>query len=66
MIELNDMEITQVSGGFKLFNIGAAIAAIAVGVVTGGPVGLGIALCSITMAQGVNNLDELYHGDVGQ
>lgn len=58
MRELSKMEIGIVNGSFK-FNLGTAIAAIAVGIVTGGPVGLGYALCGIVIAHGVNSLEEM-------
>lgn len=60
MIELNEMELHQVAAGFKL-NTGQAIAAMALGFVTGGPVGLGYAVSVVLIAQGVNNLDEMVH-----
>ncbi len=62
MRQLNIEELSEVSGGFKL-NLGQALAAICVGWFAGGPVGLGFALSGVIMAQGINNLDELYKQD---
>lgn len=62
MRELSVNAVEEVNGGFKL-NTGQAVAALAIGFVTGGPAGVGIAACGIVAAQGVNNLDELVHGD---
>lgn len=58
MRELDRDELVKISAGLHL-NLGAVIAAIATGVVTGGPAGLGIALCSIVISEGVNNLNDL-------
>ena len=58
MVELNDYELTQVSAGFHI-NLGQAIGAITVGWFAGGPVGLLFAIGGLTMAEGVNNLNDL-------
>ena len=54
-------EIKEVSAGFHI-NLGAFVAAIVLGAVTGGPVGVGLALSGIVMSEGVNNLNDLAHG----
>ncbi len=64
MREVSINELQKVSGGFHM-NIGTAFAAIAIGVVTGGPVGMGIAVAGVVAAQGVNNLDEMYQKQYG-
>lgn len=63
MIELTQEEVLEISGAkFKFtLNLGTALGAIALGVVTGGFPGLGMALCSIVMAQGFNSLDNMRH-----
>lgn len=58
--ELTFDEVNEVSGGFHIhFNIGAAVGAIVLGIVTGGPVGLGYAISALIISEGVNNLNEL-------
>ncbi|MBS0290741.1 MAG: class IIb bacteriocin, lactobin A/cerein 7B family [Proteobacteria bacterium] len=54
---LINAEIEQVSGG--KFNFGSIISTLVVGIVTGGPVGLGIAASGLVMAQGIDNLADL-------
>lgn len=54
MKELSIVEVSEVNGGFDLFSIGAAVAACVIGFLTGGPVGLGTALCGVAMTAGVN------------
>jgi len=58
MRELTAQQSLEVSAGFKI-NIGHAIAAIATGIITGGPVGLGLAIGAIIISQGVNSLEEI-------
>lgn len=65
MKELSIDEANEISGGFKI-NIGQAIAGCVFGFVTGGPVGLGYAVSVLLMAQGINNLDEMYHNEFRQ
>ncbi len=57
MIELTMDDVQQVAGGIHI-NLGAFIAAVAVGAL-GGPAGLGIALSSVVLAEGVQNLADL-------
>ncbi len=60
MIELSREEMVQVNGGFHLtINLGTAVASLAIGLITGGPVGIGYAACGIVMAQGINSLHNL-------
>jgi hypothetical protein len=59
MRELSRIEVHNISGSFHL-NIGQALAAICIGWFAGGPIGLGFALSGVVMAQGVNNLDEMW------
>ena len=66
MIDLTTKQTKEVGAAFKM-NIGQAIGALALGFVTGGPVGLGYAASVVIIAQGVNNLEELvttprFHG----
>lgn len=65
MRELTVSELNEVNGGFKLkfklkVNFGTLLAGCCVGWVTGGPVGLGYALCTGVAAQGFNELKDLY------
>ncbi|MBS0286522.1 MAG: hypothetical protein JSR17_04450 [Proteobacteria bacterium] len=55
---LNKSECQAVNGGIHL-NLGTVISGIVVGFVTGGPVGVGIALSGMVISEGVNNLNEL-------
>jgi hypothetical protein len=64
MKELTIKEIEEVGGGFKI-NIGTARSGCIVGFVTGGPIGLGYAIGTIIIAQGINNLEEMYQNDFG-
>ena len=59
MKELSTSEVSDVSGGMNLFNLGAAVSACVLGFIFGGPVGLGSALCGIAMATGVNGMVDL-------
>lgn len=60
MNELTLNQLEEVSGGFHI-NLGTAVFAAVAGFVTGGPVGAGIALCGVVGAQGINNLEDMYH-----
>lgn len=51
-------EANCVNGGLHI-NIGALVAACAVGLISGGPVGLGMAIGGIIINEGINNLDDL-------
>jgi lactobin A/cerein 7B family class IIb bacteriocin len=64
MKELTIKETEEVNGGFKI-NLGTAIAGCIVGFITGGPIGLGYAIGTIIVAQGVNNLEEMYQNEFG-
>ncbi len=64
MREVSIGELKQVSGGYQM-NVGTAFAALAIGAISGGPVGLGIAAAGVVAAQGVNNLNEMYHNEFG-
>lgn len=61
MRELNYNEVQEISGGkFRLrINLGAAIGTIVVGILSGGPVGLGYAIGAIIIQQGVNSLEDM-------
>ena len=65
MRELSNDEIMDISGGkFRLrINLGAALGTIAVGILSGGPVGLGYALGAIIIQQGVNSLQDMANGE---
>jgi len=58
MKELSSIEICNVNGGAEAapVNIETAASAIAAGVILGGPVGLGYALCGIVISIGVNGM----------
>ena len=58
MKELTMIEVKNIQGGFHI-NLGTFIAAVVVGAVTGGPVGVGIALSGMVMSEGVNNLNDM-------
>ncbi len=55
---LNTSECHAVNGGIHL-NLGTVISSIVVGFVTGGPVGVGIAVSGLVISEGVNNLNDL-------
>ena len=61
MKELNENEINEISGGkFKLrVNLGAVIGGAVVGFISGGPVGLGLAIGTAVITQSVNSLDDM-------
>lgn len=65
MKELNSNEVMEVSGGkFKLrINLGTFIGGAILGLITGGPVGLGYAVGTAIMAQGINSLDDMYRNN---
>ena len=54
---INENECCEVNGAISL---GSALSAIAVGFFTGGPVGVGFAVSTVIMAQGIDNLHDLY------
>ena len=58
MLTINQESLQEVSGG--KIHIGAMVSSLVVGFVAGGPVGLGFAGSGIIMAQGINNLHDLY------
>lgn len=58
MLIVNQESLQEVSGG--KMHIGAMVSSLVVGFVTGGPIGLGFAASGIIMAQGINNLHDLY------
>ncbi|MCS5712372.1 hypothetical protein [Candidatus Berkiella aquae] len=58
MLVINDENLYDVNGG--KFHIGGMISSLVVGFVVGGPVGLGFAASGIIMAEGINNLHDLY------
>jgi hypothetical protein len=59
--ELTLDETNDVSAGkFRLhFNVFQAIGAMALGFVTAGPVGIGYALCTVVIAQGVGGVHDV-------
>jgi len=57
-------EIRQIQGGLHI-HIGAFIAAIVIGAVTGGPVGVGYVLTTTVMAKGIDNLADMAHDEWG-
>lgn len=61
MKKLSSIEVCNVNGGADAapVNIGNAASAIAAGVILGGPVGLGYALCGIIISIGVNGMIDL-------
>jgi|GEM_PF-2989028 hypothetical protein len=65
MKELNGIYLEQVSGGFHI-NLGTIAATLAVGLVTGGPAGMGIAATGLIINHGVNNLNELHNQPPGK
>lgn len=58
MLTINQEMLYEVSGG--KMHVGAMVSSLVVGFVTGGPIGLGFAASGIIMAQGINNLHDLY------
>ena len=62
MKELSMIEVFEVSGGDgeAPLNVGNAVSAIAAGILLGGPVGLGYALCGIVISIGINGMIALF------
>jgi len=58
MLVVSEESLHDISGG--KFHVGAMISGLVVGLVTGGPIGLGFAAGGIIMAQGIDNLHDLY------
>jgi hypothetical protein len=58
MLVISQEALDGVSGG--KFHIGAIVSGLVVGFVTGGPIGLGFAAGGIIMAQGLDNLHDMY------
>lgn len=66
MRELQCSEFNEVSGGkFKVrINIGAVVGGAVLGFISGGPVGLGLAIGTAVITQSVNSLNDIYrHGE---
>ena len=63
MIVIGDDTLQDVSGG--KIHLGAIVSGLVVGFVAGGPIGLGLAAGGIIMAQGVDNLQDLYQSSSG-
>ena len=57
-------EVIEVSAGFHI-NLGTFIAAVVIGTITGGPVGLGLAISGVVMSEGINNLQDMYKDEFG-
>ena len=58
MRHLTREELELLTGGIHI-NIGAAFGAIVGGFIVGGPIGMGMAIGTVLIAQGTNNLVEL-------
>ncbi|MGE3318081.1 MAG: hypothetical protein AB7I18_02190 [Candidatus Berkiella sp.] len=58
MLIINDEALQDISS--EKFHFGAIVSGLLVGLVTGGPIGLGFAVGGIIMAQGIDNLHDLY------
>jgi lactobin A/cerein 7B family class IIb bacteriocin len=65
MKELNVSEVTEVSGGIALLNLGATLVALFIGAMAG-PAGLGIALSGIVAAYGINEMEQMGNEQFGQ
>ena len=71
MKELSMIEVSEVSGGFDLLNLGAALVALAFAAMTGGAGGaggaggVGMVLCGMLAAQGINDMEKMGHEDFG-
>ena len=65
MKELSTLEVSEVSGGFAIFNLGAALVALFVGAMAG-PAGLGIALSGLVAAYGINEMESMGNEQFGQ
>ncbi len=63
MKELSIAEVSEVNGGFDLFNIGASITGILIAFIFGGPAVGGAALCGLAMTTGINGMVELSKED---
>ncbi|MGE3320170.1 MAG: hypothetical protein AB7I18_12830 [Candidatus Berkiella sp.] len=59
MLIVNDEALHEISGG--KFRIGTIVSGLVVGFVTGGPIGMGFAAGGLIMAQGIDNLHDLYN-----
>ena len=58
-------EVKEVQGGIGN-TLGTIVFSLAAGLVTGGPVGFGIAACGVVGAKGIDNLNEMYHKQVSE
>ncbi len=61
MLVINDESLQDVNGG--KFHLGATVSSLMVGFMAGGPIGLGFAASAVIMANGIDNLHDLYKGD---
>lgn len=52
-------ELNHVSGGFHIGKLGTAVFGLAVGFISGGPVGLGFAASALIGAEGIDKLVEM-------
>lgn len=58
MQELSIAEVSEVSGGFGLFNLGTTLVALFVGALAG-PAGLGMVLSGLVAAYGINQIEDM-------
>ncbi len=63
MLEVTNNDLHEISGG--KFHVGAMISSLVVGFVAGGPIGMGFAAGGIIMANGIDNLHDLYQSSSG-
>lgn len=67
MKELSSVEISDVSRGFSILLLGAAIAGGVLSFVAGGPGGLGMYVCSLVMKEGIDGMVDLsQQNQIGQ
>jgi len=67
MRELSLTEMEEISGGrFKFhFNVFQGVSTIALGLVTAGPAGVGMAICALVVAQGLGQTHDMAVTELG-
>jgi len=59
MKELTSMATSDVQGGLSAINLGVTLAGLPLAAATGGVGTLGMALCAVVAAQGINEMEKM-------